>query len=68
MKMKMKNEDEKNEGFFYLAIIFHVIFSKILNLADFNYVFRFFTSCFNQKLQPFQSRLKMVKNGQKQAK
>ena len=53
--MKMKNEEEKNEDLFYLAKIFQFQFiSEALKLADFKYsmyVFRFFISFFDQKLQ-----------------
>ena len=34
----MKNEEEKHEGFFYLAKI-NLYFSETLNSADFKYVF-----------------------------
>ena len=32
---------------------FKIYFSETLNFADFKYVFGFFISCFDQKLQPF---------------
>ena len=60
----MKNEEKKNEDFFYLVKIFHFLFTETLNLADFKYIFRFLISFFDQKL----SRLKMVKKGQKWVK
>ena len=52
--MKMKNEDEKNKGFYYSAKTLQII---ALILADFKYAFRFFISCFHQKLQPFKMDL-----------
>ena len=47
--MKMK----KMKNFSTWPNYFKLYFSETLNLADFKYVFRFFISCFDQKLQPF---------------
>ena len=60
--MKMKNENEKNEDFFYLTkIYFNLYFSETLNFADFKYDFGFFIYCFDQKLQPSKIGLKWAK-------
>ena len=58
LKMKKKNEEEKNQLFFYLAEIIHFQYTETSNLADFKYVIRFFTFALVGKLQP-------VKVGQK---
>ena len=42
---------------------FNVYFSETLNFADFKYVFRFFISCFNPKLQLCEVGLKWSKMG-----
>ena len=52
--MKMKNEDEKMKIFSTWPKYCNLDFSEFFNFADFKYDFRFFISCFNQKLQPFQ--------------
>ena len=49
--MKKKNEEEKNQLFFYLAEIIHFQYKETSNLADFKYVIRFFTSALVGKLQ-----------------
>ena len=51
--MKKKNEDEKNEDFFYCTknVDFHDI--KTSNLSDSKYVIRLFISIMIGKLQPF---------------
>ena len=49
--MKKKNEDEKNQLFFYWAEIIHFQYEETSNLADFKYVIRFFTSAMVRKLQ-----------------
>ena len=50
--MKMKHDDEKMKNFSTWPKYLKLYFSETLNFADFKYVFRFFISCFNQKLQP----------------
>ena len=47
---KIENEDEKNEDFSTRQKYFNLYFSETLNFADFKYDFRFFISCFDQKL------------------
>ena len=42
---------------------FNLYFSETLNFADFKYDFRFFISCFDQKLQPSKVGLKWAKTG-----
>ena len=44
LKMKKKNEDEKNQLFFYKAEIVRFQYKETSNLADFKYVIRIFTS------------------------
>ena len=51
LKMKKKNEDEKNQLFFYWAEIIYFQYKETSNLADFKYVIRFFTSAMVGKLQ-----------------
>ena len=49
--MKMKKEEEKNEDFSACPKNFNLFFSEALNLADFKYVFGFFISFYDWKLQ-----------------
>ena len=49
--MKKKNEDEKNQLFFYRAEIVRFQYKETSNLAHFKYVIRIFTSALVGKLQ-----------------
>ena len=49
--MKKKNEEEKNELFFYKTEIVSFQYKETSNLADFKYVIRIFTSALVGKLQ-----------------
>ena len=48
--MKMKDEEEENEGFSPLFKYFHFLHMKTLERADFKSVFRFLISFLDQKL------------------
>ena len=48
---RSKNEEEKNELFFYKAEIVRFQYKETSNLADFKYVSRIFTSALFGKLQ-----------------
>jgi len=49
--VKKKNEDEKNQLFFYRAENVRFQYKETSNLADFKYVIRIFTSALVGKLQ-----------------
>ena len=66
--MKMKNGDEKNEEFFYFAKMFQIIFFWNFELCWFQICLQIFHILLRSKVIAPQSWLKMVKNGQKQAK
>ena len=64
--MKMKNEEEKNEEFFYWSADFHFHYVKTIDLADSKSVIRFFISSLDRKLQTLkvdQISLKWAKIG-----
>ena len=61
MKLKKKNEDEKNELFFCWMKNFHIHYTKTSNLDNFKYVTIFLISLLDQKIQ-------LVKISQKQPK
>ena len=51
----MKNEDEKNEVFFFWLKIFQLYFSETLNLTDLKYVFQIFHILLRSKVTALQS-------------
>ena len=61
----MKNEEAKMMIFSTWVEYFDLHSSETLNFADFKNVFRFFISCFRQKLQPCKL---VAANGQNRAK
>ena len=61
LKMKKKNEDEKNQLFFYRAEIVHFQYIGTSNLADFKYVCnQNFHICSGWKVTACQNRSKMA--------
>ena len=61
MKMKKKNEDEKNELFFCRTKKFHIQYAETSNLDSFKYVTISLISLLDRKIQ-------LVKASQKQPK
>ena len=58
MKMKKKNEDEKNELFFLPHKNFHIHHTETSNPADFKHVTNFLISLMYKIVQPFKDGLK----------